>query len=70
MTIAALDKLLILEFDCGMAGALAGMLLRDQGARIVKVEPPQGAPERERAGHRVWNRGKQSLVQRQRAQRS
>src|SRR4051812_12664629 len=59
---AALGNLLVLELNGGMAGALAGMLLCDQGARVVKVEPPQGARERTHPGHRVWNRGKQSLV--------
>ena len=52
----------MLEVDCGMSGSVAGMLLCDNGARVVKVEPSQGAPERQHPGHRVWNRGKESWV--------
>lgn len=32
----------------GVAGAMAGKLLADLGATVVKVEPPQGDPERRR----------------------
>ncbi len=62
----ALENILVVELDCGMAGALAGMLLCDNGARVVKVESRAGVRERRdqarHPGHRVWNRGKESLV--------
>jgi crotonobetainyl-CoA:carnitine CoA-transferase CaiB-like acyl-CoA transferase len=58
----ALDGVFVLELVGSLAGVLAGMLLADNGARVVKVEPPAGSPERSRPGHRVWNRGKQSVL--------
>jgi crotonobetainyl-CoA:carnitine CoA-transferase CaiB-like acyl-CoA transferase len=39
---AALDGLRVLELSGGIAVAYAGKLLRDQGADVVKVEPPDG----------------------------
>ena len=55
----------VLELGAGsMPAQVAGMLLADNGARVVKVEPPTG--DRLRAalpsGFLVWNRGKESLV--------
>jgi crotonobetainyl-CoA:carnitine CoA-transferase CaiB-like acyl-CoA transferase len=55
----------VIEMGAGSIGAsFAGMMLADNGARVVKVEPPEG--DRLRAQHRsgflVWNRGKESLV--------
>ena len=46
------------------AASIAGMLLVDNGARVVKVEPPWGDPLRRSApsGFLIWNRGKESLV--------
>jgi len=60
-----LDGLHVLELGAGSLPAqVAGMLLADNGARVVKVEPPEG--DRLRAGlpsgFLVWNRGKESLV--------
>lgn len=52
----------VIELQAGVAVATAGMLLRDAGATVVKVEPPQGDASRREPGHRVWNRGKQSVV--------
>src|SRR4051812_22455930 len=57
----ALHGLLVLELGSGLATVLGGMLLADNGARVIKVEPPSGSADRARAGHRVWNRGKQSI---------
>jgi crotonobetainyl-CoA:carnitine CoA-transferase CaiB-like acyl-CoA transferase len=47
-----------------VAASLAGMILADAGARVVKVEPPGGGRLRAEspAGFRVWNRGKESLA--------
>jgi crotonobetainyl-CoA:carnitine CoA-transferase CaiB-like acyl-CoA transferase len=55
----------VLEMGSGSIGAsLAGQVLADAGARVVKVEPREG--DRLRAvnpnGFLVWNRGKESLV--------
>ena len=52
----------VLELGSGMAGALAGMLLAENGAEVIRVEPPGGDRERERPGSLVWHRGKRSVV--------
>lgn len=59
---ATLDGALVVEVAAGVAGAMAGMLLADHGARVIKVEPAGGSPERRQFGHRVWDRGKESLI--------
>ena len=59
---AALNGLRILEVGSGAAGAMAGMVLAENGAEVIKVEPPGGDPDRGRPGFRVWHRGKQSVV--------
>src|SRR5580698_8024372 len=47
-----------------IAASFAGMLLADNGARVVKVEPPGGDGLRAArpSGFLVWNRGKESRV--------
>ena len=57
-----LDGLSIIDLSQGVAGALATMLLGDNGARIVKVEPPGGDSFRVLPPLRVWNRGKKSIT--------
>src|SRR3954452_8037990 len=55
----------VLEYGGGnAAGAIAGMVLTDAGARVLKVEPPSGDPLRTTnpSGAIVWNRGKESVV--------
>ena len=57
--------LTIVEMGSGsMAGSMAGMILADHGARVLKVEPPEGDRLRRqnRSGFLVWNRGKESVV--------
>src|SRR5258708_24327898 len=46
----------------GEAGAMAGMVLAENGAEVVMVEPLDGSSDRKRPGHVVWNRGKKSAV--------
>ena len=50
--------------DCGhyIPGPLLGMLLADQGARVIKVERPGGDPARSEPAFATWNRGKRSIV--------
>ena len=36
----------VLELGAGIASAYAARLLADQGADVVKVEPPEGDPAR------------------------
>ena len=51
-----------MELGEGVAGAVLGMMLADQGAEVVKVEPPSGDPLRGHPVFSVWNRGKKSVV--------
>ena len=44
-----------------MAGPLAGMLLADQGAQVIHVDPP-GGPRWDTPANATWNRGKQAIV--------
>ena len=65
MTRGICDGLVVIEMGAGsIPAALAGMLLADNGARVLKVEPPAGDRLREQhpAGFLVWNRGKESVV--------
>ncbi|MBW8825320.1 MAG: CoA transferase [Acidobacteria bacterium] len=62
---SACDGIQVVEMGAGsIAGSLAGMLLADNGARVVKIEPPEGDRLRtgSPSGFLVWNRGKESLV--------
>jgi crotonobetainyl-CoA:carnitine CoA-transferase CaiB-like acyl-CoA transferase len=55
----------VLEMGAGsVAASMAGMVLADAGARVVKVEPPEGDRLRTQlpSGFLVWNRGKESLI--------
>jgi crotonobetainyl-CoA:carnitine CoA-transferase CaiB-like acyl-CoA transferase len=59
------DRLRVLEVGAGSVPAsMAGMVLADHGARVIKVEPPDGDRLRRTnpSGHLVWNRGKESVV--------
>ncbi len=57
-----LEGIRVVELSTGIAGPVAGMLLGDYGAEVVKVEPPDGDPARAVAGFAVWNRNKQGVV--------
>jgi crotonobetainyl-CoA:carnitine CoA-transferase CaiB-like acyl-CoA transferase len=55
----------VLELGSGsVAASMAGVVLADAGARVIKVEPPEGDRLRTEnpSGFLVWNRGKESLV--------
>jgi crotonobetainyl-CoA:carnitine CoA-transferase CaiB-like acyl-CoA transferase len=59
------EGLRVIELGSGSAAAaVAGMVLADAGARVIKVEPPDGDRLRRDnpSGFRVWNRGKESRV--------
>jgi crotonobetainyl-CoA:carnitine CoA-transferase CaiB-like acyl-CoA transferase len=69
---AILDGVTVLDISEYIAGPYCGSLLADLGARVIKVEPPDGAEER-RLGSReryrgntrmalAYNRGKESLA--------
>ena len=57
-----LHGLRVLELTHGIAGQYLGQLLADQGADILKAEPPDGAGYRGCPQFHVWNRGKRSAV--------
>ncbi len=57
-----LRGLTVLDLSQGMAGSLATMLLADNGARVIKIEPPEGDSFRTILPFKVWNRGKESIV--------
>lgn len=52
----------VLDLSWGISGPMTGMLLADNGADVIKVEPPGGDPFRSLSGYRVWNRGKRSAI--------
>ena len=57
----ALDGIKVIDFGQYVAGPLTGMLLADQGADVVKVDPP-GGPRWDTDANAIWNRGKRSIV--------
>jgi len=54
----ALDGINLVEFSSTLGAAYAAMLLAEQGARVIRVEPPGGAPGRGRPHFHVLNRSK------------
>jgi crotonobetainyl-CoA:carnitine CoA-transferase CaiB-like acyl-CoA transferase len=58
----ALDGVRILDLSWGIAGPLGVMLLAEQGADVIKVEPPGGDPFRSYSGYSVWNRSRRSVT--------
>jgi crotonobetainyl-CoA:carnitine CoA-transferase CaiB-like acyl-CoA transferase len=56
---------MVVECGAGSAvAALTGMILADNGAEVIKLEPPDGDRLRRShpSGFAVWNRGKDSVV--------
>ena len=62
----ALTGLKVLDLSWGISGPMAGMMLADAGADVVKIEPPGGDPfrnnDRTRLGYKTWQRGKRSAI--------
>jgi crotonobetainyl-CoA:carnitine CoA-transferase CaiB-like acyl-CoA transferase len=58
----ACEGLLVLDFGQGMAGSMPGMILADNGADVIKVEPPWGDSARSEPGFLMWNRGKRGIT--------
>jgi crotonobetainyl-CoA:carnitine CoA-transferase CaiB-like acyl-CoA transferase len=57
-----LDGIRVLDVSSGLAGAVATMVLCDNGAEVIKLEPPGGDPQRSLPAFAQWHRGKQSAV--------
>ena len=57
----ALDGLRILDLTTGIAGPIGVLLLAEQGADVIKVEPPGGHPFRDQPEYRVWDRSRRSV---------
>ena len=57
-----LDCITVLDLSNEIAGPYASMLMSCMGARVIKVEPPGGSPERTDPRFYLWNRGKESLT--------
>ena len=62
MSAQACDGIRVLDFSRGMGGAIATMMLADNGADVIKIEPPGGAPERQQPAFLQWGRGKRSVA--------
>lgn len=58
----ALDELRVLDLSWGIAGSLGVTMLAEQGADVIKVEPPGGDPFRGYNGFAMWNRSKRSVT--------
>lgn len=56
----ALDGIRVIDFGQYIAGPLCGMLLADQGADVIRVDPP-GGPVWQTSANATWNRGKRSI---------
>src|SRR5699024_9707434 len=59
---AVLDNVKVLDLSWGIAGPMTTMMMADQGAEVVKIEPPGGDPHRNQLGYRAWQRGKRSAI--------
>jgi crotonobetainyl-CoA:carnitine CoA-transferase CaiB-like acyl-CoA transferase len=59
---AIFSDLLVVDFGSGLATSLTTMILADNGADVVLIEPPGGDPFRHEPAWIMWNRGKKSIV--------
>ena len=57
----SLSGVRVIDFGQYIAGPLTGMLLADQGADVIRVDPP-GGPMWDTPANATWNRGKRSIV--------
>ena len=57
-----LDGVKVLDLSWGIAGPMVGMLLKDHGADVTRIERPEGDPFEGLLGYKVWHRGKKSAV--------
>ena len=57
-----LDGTQVIELSQNQAGCLAGMLLGDYGATVIRIDQPMGDDLRFKPGYIVWNRNKKSVT--------
>ena len=57
-----LDGVRVVELTTGIAGPYAARFLADQGAAVVKIEPPSGDPYRGDPGFQAVSRNKRSVM--------
>jgi crotonobetainyl-CoA:carnitine CoA-transferase CaiB-like acyl-CoA transferase len=62
LTDGILSGLRVVELSSRSPAAVAGLLLAEAGAEVIKVEPPGGDPARSTAAFATSNRSKQSVV--------
>ncbi|WP_420624098.1 CoA transferase [Candidatus Poriferisodalis sp.] len=60
--VRCLDGVRVVELTTGIAAPYAARFLADQGADVVKVEPPGGDPYRSDPGFQAVSRNKRSVV--------
>ncbi|MGH8664193.1 MAG: CoA transferase, partial [Burkholderiales bacterium] len=58
---SALEGIRVVDFGQYIAGPMAAMLLGDQGADVIRVDPP-GGPRWDTPANATWNRNKRSIV--------
>jgi len=58
----ALEGLRVVELGSSVSVAVAGLVLADNGAEVIGVEPPQGSALRSHPAFALWARGKRSAV--------
>ncbi len=51
----------VLDLSWGIAGPMATMILEDNGAEVVRIQPPQGDPFANQSGYVVWHRGAERI---------
>ncbi|MEM9652371.1 MAG: CoA transferase [Actinomycetota bacterium] len=56
----ALQNIRVVDFGHYVAGPVTGMLLADQGADVIKIDPP-GGPRYRSEANATWNRGKRTI---------
>ncbi len=56
-----LQGIRVIDFGQYIAGPMAAMLLGDQGADVIRIDPP-GGPRWDTPANATWNRNKRSIV--------
>src|SRR5277367_203660 len=60
--VAVLDGIRVVVTGSATALDMASLLLTDNGAEVIRVEPPGGDARRSLPAWRLWNRGTRSVV--------